>query len=192
LTLIPKARCAIFETVSAVIAVLAAAAASVQVAVMRRIASAERTNELFELMHNEHNRKARETVWDLEGKPREQWSDAELSSAFRVAADLSQLGFILRHGNIPRQPFLDIWGRQSIKLYTIIGPMLEDRRQQWDSPERWIYFEWFARLASMDAERRRPWWEKGAWATGVKPLVRGGAGDGNRTRVASLEGNPSA
>jgi hypothetical protein len=130
---------------------------------MRRIAYGERTNELFELMHNEHNRKVREVVWGLEGKPVSDWSEDEIKAVHRVAADYAQLGFTLRHSHLHRKPFLDIWGRRTIQLYRIIGPFLEARRREWDSPERWIYLEWLARCALLDANRRQPWWKKRPW-----------------------------
>jgi len=160
---LPKRKCAILETISAGIAVLAAVAASIQVAVMRRIAYGERINEMFELMHNEHNRTVREVVWKLEGRPYGEWSAEEMRAVHRVAADYAQLGFILRHSYLRPAPFLDIWGRRAIQLYRIVGPFLEARRLEWDSPERWIYFEWLARFAWMDVNRRRPWWQRRSW-----------------------------
>jgi hypothetical protein len=130
---------------------------------MRRIAYGERINEMFELMHNEHNRAAREVVLKLEGKPFSEWSANEVRAAHRVAADYAQLGFILRHSHLRQAPLLDIWGRRAIQLYGIVGPFLEARRLQWDSPERWVYFEWLARRAWVDMNRRRPWWKRRSW-----------------------------
>jgi hypothetical protein len=67
---------------------------------------------------------------------------------------------------------MDIWGSRFVKLYKILGPFIEKRRVQWQSPEHWIYLEWLSRTAWIHIKRHKPWWTGRSWAR-VKRLSAG-------------------
>jgi hypothetical protein len=148
--------------ISALIAIVAALIASVQVVLMRTSSRADVLSQAMRHYWNAEHRQHREIVYGLEGKPFPEWSESEIEAATEVAIQVSQLGFLVKQSYADRNAFLDFWGPWYIKSYQIVAPLIADRRARWGAPSQWVYFEWLARSAALHL-RKPPWWQGKLW-----------------------------
>ena len=150
--------------ISAVVAVIAALIACIQVWVSRATSRSQILGDAMKDHWSAANVSDRDVVYGLEGRPYAEWSIEERETARRVGIRISQVGFLLRNSYADRNAFLDFWAPWCIRLFVILSPLIADQRMSKNAPDEWIYFEWLARKASQYTAKT-PWWEKRSWAS---------------------------
>jgi hypothetical protein len=80
------------------------------------------------------------------------WSEREWRQAEQVCHVYDSLGIMARHGMLPLEFIIDVWGDSIRRTWSVLAPMVERSRQQRGYTE---YFDDFEFLAQ-EAQRLRP------------------------------------
>jgi thiol:disulfide interchange protein len=99
----------VIAEVSAVVAIIAAFIASLQVVVSRSTSRSEILRDAMRSHWSPDSVASRDIVYGLEKKNYDQWSADERDVASNVAIQISQVGFLLRNSYADRRSFLDFW-----------------------------------------------------------------------------------
>jgi hypothetical protein len=148
--------------ISAIVAVIAALAAAAQLLIMQRLSQQEISSGSMLDFWSAENRALRAIVWNLEGKPYSEWLPEERHAADQVATQLSLLGMLIKQHNMSREAFLNFYGTWCVRAFLILTPLVKEKRAEYQSPDQWIYFEWLARVAERQLQKR-PWWRSRSW-----------------------------
>lgn len=152
---------------SATIAVIAALFAALQIIVTRRLSRADLISQAMAEYFSQASRTQRQAFWKLKNESYEQWSDSDIEVADKVATQLSYLGLLIKHGYGSGDAFLSFYGSSCVQAFTVLAPLVAQRRAEYDAADQWIYLEWLARTCAKFGESD-PWWQKESW----KKLVR--------------------
>ena len=150
------------EVISAAVAVAAAAVSTIQLLAAQRVSRNEMSSKAMMEFWAKDNRALRDTVWRLENKPFDQWSEDERWAADLVATQMSYIGLLLRHRYGSSDAFLNFYARWCVEAFRLLSPMVAEKRHDYGAKDQWIYFEWLARAAEIHL-CSRPWWEKRSW-----------------------------
>jgi hypothetical protein len=148
--------------VSAVVAIVAALIACLQVVVSRSTSQSAILRDAMSSHWSPDSVANRDIVYALENKDYDQWTTGERDVARSVAIQISQVGFLLRNSYADRKSFLDFWAPWCVRLFTILAPLIAEERDKKNAPDQWVYFEWLARRA-LRYMARKPWWESRSW-----------------------------
>lgn len=153
--------------VSAVIAVVAALAASAQVFFLRESTHAGLLRDALRDIYSKELRDDRAKLYHLSTKAYSEWSRDDFETANRVAIFFARIGFLVYRKYLPRRDFVEFWGEITIRCYKVCEPMIVARRDSESIPHHFIHFEWLAREA-IKGSNRQPWWLSRSWRRTVR------------------------
>ena len=108
---------------------------------------------MVDRLQDEQIRAARGRVFELQGKPLEQWTPDDIAMAERVCYSYDVAGIMVRYKVLPKQLIVDNWEASLRTLWTICRPLAEKYRNERDAPNFWDNFEWLASEAEIFARR---------------------------------------
>jgi hypothetical protein len=107
-------------------------------------------------LQDEKTRQARQTTFQLRGKPLESWSEEETVAAETVCHTYDAIGTVTSSRLVPKKMVIDNWGASIGDSWDILSPLVEKYRQERNAPETWDGFEWLASESKKRLRRSRP------------------------------------
>lgn len=116
---------------------------------MRRTTLAQSYGVAREILQAEEVRQARKTIFELglRGKKIKQWNKTEIKSAEIVCHTYDSVGQMVRNNLLKRKIIIDSWGHSIRRSWTILEPLVQKYRLEWNSPAVWDDFEWLAKIS---------------------------------------------
>jgi len=142
-----------WATLSNIAVVISAMFLVWQLAEMRRTTQAQAFSVAVEHLQEERVRQARQTVFQLKGKPLESWSSEELRSAEVVCHTYDAIGQMVRHKLLSKKIIVSSWGPSLRRSWPIVRSLVEKYRREFDAVEYWDDYEWLANKAQKAKER---------------------------------------
>ena len=119
---------------------------------MRRTTHAQAYGTAVGLLLDEKVRLARRTVFHLQGKALELWSEEEIDAAEIACLTYDAIGQMVRYQLLEKKPILDSWGASFSSSWPILLPLIEQYRKDFGASNLWHDYEW---LASEAKKQRR-------------------------------------
>lgn len=142
-----KANSGILSDIASVLGLLGLFLVYKQLKHSEKTALGSNTIEIVKFLQEEAIRKARYYCLDqLEGKPVEDYSPADMDQANRVCSSFDLAGIFLANNYAARDVVLDSWGPVIIRTHQILEPYIALRRQDMGA-RFWDEYEWMARQA---------------------------------------------
>ena len=108
----------------------------------------------YDILQPEAIRSARDFVFTVLGpKAFETWTEEEKKRAEQVCQSYDSVGIMCRYGFVPIPAIADSWGASLRRAWTILAPLVNQRRLKYNAKEYWDDFEWLANHATKHKQK---------------------------------------
>lgn len=98
-------------------------------------------------LQDEKLREARGIVFSLKETPYKDWTTEQKKTGEIVCHNYDVVGILVRNKMLPEQMIVDSWGDSLRRLWPILRPLVEEYREQRESPEFWDDFQYLSERA---------------------------------------------